>query len=149
MVFNLRRLPTVSLVLALCLSLVACDASGNSQAASMSDNDIAIISRQSASFRLAEDRLPELAELVANRNWVFTRNLIHGPLQEVGREMLYINQHLLPEDRDQASKIAEGLKSALSELDEAAKLQDGDRLTRAYGKVVDGFVNYNKVIPVQ
>ncbi|HRD41276.1 MAG TPA: photosystem II protein PsbQ [Prochlorococcaceae cyanobacterium AMR_MDS_5431] len=149
MVFNLRRVPTVYLVLVLCLNLVACDGSGNSQAVSMSDNDIAIISSQAASFRLAEDRLPELAELVANRNWVFTRNLIHGPLQEVGREMLYINQHLLPEDRDQASKIAEGLKSALSELDEAAKLQDGDRLTRAYGKVVDGFVNYGKVIPVQ
>nr|AUG32383.1 hypothetical protein PLO_387 [Paulinella longichromatophora] len=148
MVFNLRRISTLYFVLVLCVSLVACDGSEKAPALSISDDDIAIISRQSERFISAQERLPELGDLVTSRNWVFTRNLIHGPFQEVGREMLYINQHLLPDDRNEASKIAEGLKSALAELDEAAKLQDSERMNKAYTKVVNGFTNYRKMIPV-
>jgi len=51
---------------------------------------------------------------VNDKNWVFTRNLIHGPMQEVGREMLYINQRLLPADRPEATKRANNLKAAFA-----------------------------------
>ena len=61
--------------------------------------DMAAITRQAEGFLAARDRLPELATLVNEKDWTFTRNLIHGPMQEVGREMLYINQRLLPADR--------------------------------------------------
>ena len=81
------------------------------------------------------------------RNWVFTRNLIHGPMQEVGREMLYINKLLLPADQAQANQRATQLKTALADLDEAARLQDGDGLRKAYIKVASGFGSYAEVIP--
>ena len=55
---------------------------------------MAVIRRQAAAFEEAKSRLPDLAKLVSEKDWTFTRNLIHGPMQEVGREMLYINQRL-------------------------------------------------------
>ena len=60
---------------------------------------MAVIRRQAAGIEDAKSRLPDLARLVNQKDWTFTRNLIHGPMQEVSREMLYINQRLLPQDR--------------------------------------------------
>ena len=110
---------------------------------------MAVIRRQAEGFTEAKDRLPELAKLVNQRDWTFTRNLIHGPMQEVGREMLYINQRLLPQDRAAANELATALKEALADLDEAARLQDGARLQKAYVAVATGFSNYEQVIPAQ
>jgi photosystem II protein PsbQ len=86
---------------------------------------------------------------VNQRDWTFTRNLIHGPMQEVGREMLYINQRLLPADQPEANKLASQLKTALADLDEAARLQDGDNLRKAYIAVASGFGKYAQILPQQ
>ncbi|MFM7455778.1 MAG: photosystem II protein PsbQ, partial [Vulcanococcus sp.] len=85
----IRRLGALALAVVLCFGLAACDG-GNRKAATLSADDIAVIERQAEGFLAARDRLPELASLVNGRDWTFTRNLIHGPMQEVGREMLYI-----------------------------------------------------------
>jgi photosystem II protein PsbQ len=70
-------------------------------------------------------------------------------MQEVSRQMLYINQHLLPADRPEANKRANALKAALADLDEAARLQDGANLSKAYIKVASGFGLYAQVLPAQ
>ena len=108
-----------------------------------------MIERQARGFLAARDRLPELATLVNQRDWTFTRNLIHGPMQEVGRQMLYINQRLLPSDQPEAKKLASQLKTALAELDEAARLQDGENLRKAYIAVASGFGKYAQILPQQ
>ncbi|MEB3201695.1 MAG: photosystem II protein PsbQ [Synechococcus sp.] len=144
-----RRLAALGLALALCLSLAACDGSQSKKAPSISPEDMALIERQAEGFLQARNRLPELAALVNERNWVFTANLIHGPMQEVGREMSYINQRLLPADRPEAQKRAVALKTAFAQLDEAAKLQDGDKLRKAYIKVASGFGLYAQMLPPQ
>lgn len=145
MVALLKRLVLLCLALVLSFGLTAC---GGAQAKppTISAVDLATIQRQAEGFLAAKERLPELAELVNERNWVFTRNLIHGPMQEVGRQMLYINQRLLPADRPEATRLADQLKAALAELDEAARLQDGERLRKAYIKVASGFGNYGEVL---
>jgi len=135
------------LAVVLSLSLAACDGGSSRRPPSIGPEDMAIIARQAQGFLTAKDRLPELAKLVNKRNWVFTRNLIHGPMQEVGRQMLYINQRLLPVDRAEANKRADQLKSALAELDEAARLQDGEKLRKEYIKVASGFGAYADLIP--
>ncbi len=145
----LRRLGMLAMALLLSVSLVACSGEQSRKAPTISPEAMALIARQADGFLAAKDRLPELADLVNDRNWVFTRNLIHGPMQEVGREMLYINQRLLPGDRDDADKRADKLKSALAQLDEAARLQDGESLRKAYIKVASGFGSYAEVIPPQ
>ena len=110
-------------------------------------DDAAVIARQAEAFEATKSRLPELARLVSAEDWTFTRNLIHGPMQEVGREMLYINQRLDKSERKQAEAIARDLKAALADLDEAARLQDSSRLQRSYSAVASGFEAYSEVIP--
>ena len=143
----LRRLANLVLVLVLSLSVVACSGNQASTAPSLSPEAISSITRQAEGFLAARDRLPDLAELVNNRNWVFTRNLIHGPMQEVSRQMLYINRLLLPADRAEANERAADLKAEMAELDEAARLQDAEALRKAYIKVASGFGLYAQLLP--
>jgi photosystem II protein PsbQ len=144
----LRRLGLLALALVLSVGLTACNGA-QAKAPSLSADDIDVIERQAEGFLAARDRLPELATLVNERDWTFTRNLIHGPMQEVGREMLYINQRLLPSERAEATKRATNLKEALAELDEAARLQDATNLSKAYIKVASGFGLYAQMLPAQ
>ena len=144
----LRRLVMLALAAVLCFGLTACSGA-QAKPPSLSAEDIAVIERQAEGFLAARNRLPELASLVNNKDWTFTRNLIHGPMQEVGREMLYINQRLLPADQPEANKLASQLKTALADLDEAARLQDGDNLRKAYIKVASGFGKYAQILPQQ
>ena len=148
MLSALRRLASFCLCACLCLSLVACGDAAKS-APTITPDEMAVIRRNATEFKAAQERLPELAKLVNARDWTFTRNLIHGPMQEVGRDMLYINQRLLPGDRAEANKLATSLKEGLAALDEAARLQDGTRLQKAYVEVATGFANYARVIPEQ
>ncbi|HCA61849.1 MAG TPA: photosystem II protein PsbQ [Synechococcales bacterium UBA8647] len=145
----LRRLAAVALVLLLCVGFISPAEAKGKAAKTISPEDMAVIRRQAEEFMEAKDRLPELATLVNERDWVFTRNLIRGPMQPLGREMLYINQRLLPQDRKEADKRAAELKTALAELDEAARLQDGSRLTKEYSRVASGFGAYTEMIPAE
>ena len=149
MLSALRRLAAFCICLALCFGLAACDGSAKAKTAAISPDDMAVIRRQAEGFTEAKDRLPELAKLVNQRDWTFTRNLIHGPMQEVGREMLYINQRLSRSERKQGDKMARSLKAALAELDEASRLQDPARMQRAYSAVAAGFDAYADVIPAE
>ena len=142
----LRRLAAFCLCITLSLGLVT---PSHVQAAGVKAEDLAVIKRQASAFESTKSRLPELARLVSAKDWTFTRNLIHGPMQEVGRDMLYINQRLLPGERAEANKLATSLKESLANLDEAARLQDGARLQKAYVEVATGFANYARMIPEQ
>ena len=144
----LRRLVMLALAAVLCFGLTACSGA-QAKPPTLSADDIALITRQAEGFLAARNRLPELASLVNEKDWTFTRNLIHGPMQEVGRQMLYINQRLLPAERPEATKLADQLKTALAQLDEAARLQDGEKLRKAYIKVASGFGKYAQILPAQ
>jgi photosystem II protein PsbQ len=143
----LGRVLILVLAVALSLSLTSCQGERSRRPPSLSADDLAVITRQAEGFLAARDQLPELASLVNERDWIFTRNLIHGPMQEVGRQMLYINRRLLPADRPEAEARARRLKQALAELDEAARLQDADKLRTAYIKVASDFGLYAQVLP--
>ena len=145
----LRRLAAVALVVLLCVGFISPAEAKGKAATTISPEDMAVIRKQAEGFMEAKSRLPELASLVNDRDWTYTRNLIHGPMQEVGREMLYINQRLLPGDRKEANKLADALKTALAELDEAARLQEGSRLTKEYSRVASGFGAYAEMIPAE
>jgi photosystem II protein PsbQ len=142
----LRRLAAICLCVALSLGLMA-PAAVN--AAGINPDDLAVIRRQAAAFEATKSRLPDLARLVSDEDWVFTRNVLHGPMQEVGREMSYINQRLDRSERKDADKIARKLKEALADLDEAARLQDGSRLQRSYSNLTASFDAYSDVIPAE
>ena len=142
----LSRLSAFCLCVALSFGLMA---PASVRATGISPEDIGVIRRQAAAFESAKSRLPDLARLVSEKDWVFTRNLLHGPMQEVSREMLYINQRLDKSERKEANKVARSLKEALADLDEAARLQDFNRLQRSYSAVAAGFDAYSDLIPAE
>ncbi|MEI6829157.1 MAG: photosystem II protein PsbQ [Synechococcaceae cyanobacterium ELA445] len=144
--FSLRRLVVLGLAMVLSFSLGACSGEP-APPATLSAADLSLIQRQAEGFLAARDELTELAALVNAKDWTFTRNLIHGPFQELGREMLYINQHLLPADRPEAEKLSKQVKSSLAQLDEAARLQDGERLRKSYIQVASSIGRYAQVLP--
>ena len=143
----MRRLVGLTLVLMLTVSLAACGGNQARKPPTISPENIGIITRQAEGFLASRDKLPELADLVNRKDWIFTRNLIHGPMQEVGRQMLYINKLLLPADRAEAEERARQLKASLADLDEAARLQDGENLRKAYIKVASNFGRYAQILP--
>jgi photosystem II protein PsbQ len=146
LVSTLRRVMALGLAVVLSFSLAACSGEA-SKPPTISSADLVVIQRQAEGFLASRNELTELATLVNDKNWVFTRNLIHGPFQEMGRQMLYINQRLLPADRPSANQLAAQVKSSLAQLDEAARLQDGERLRKAYIQVASGIGRYAQVLP--
>ena len=142
----IRRLAAFCLCIGLCWGLMI---PASSEAASSKPVDLSVLKRQAEAFTNTKARLPELARLVSNEDWTFTRNLIHGPMQEVGREMLFINQSLDRTERKNADKLARSLKDALAGLDEAARLQDAGQMQKAYGSLAASFDAYSDVIPAE
>ena len=74
----LRRLAAFCLCITLGLGLIT---PSHVQAAGVKAEDLAVIKRQASAFESTKSRLPELARLVSAKDWTFTRNLIHGPMQ--------------------------------------------------------------------
>lgn len=142
----IRRLAAFCLCIGLCWGLMI---PASSEAASSKPVDLSVLKRQAEAFTNTKARLPELARLVSNEDWTFTRNLIHGPMQEVGREMLFINKSLDRTERKNADKLARSLKDALAGLDEAARLQDAGQMQKAYGSLAASFDAYSDVIPAE
>ena len=142
----IRRLAAFCLCIGLCWGLMI---PASSEAASSKPVDLSVLKRQAEAFTNTKARLPELARLVSDQDWTFTRNLIHGPMQEVGREMLFINKSLDRTERKNADKLARSLKDALAGLDEAARLQDAGRMQKAYGSLAASFDAYSDVIPAE
>jgi photosystem II protein PsbQ len=142
----IRRLAAFCLCISLCWGLMI---PASAEAASSKPDDLTVLKRQAEAFKNTKARLPELARLVSDQDWTFTRNLIHGPMQEVGREMLFINKSLDRTERKNADKLARSLKDALAGLDEAARLQDAGQMQKAYGSLAASFDAYSDVIPAE
>ena len=142
----IRRLAAFCLCISLCWGLMI---PASAEAASSKPDDLTVLKRQAEAFKNTKARLPELARLVSDEDWTFTRNLIHGPMQDLGREMLFINQNLDRSERKNADKLARSLKDALAGLDEAARLQDAGKMQKAYSNLAASFDAYSDVIPVE
>ena len=142
----IRRLAAFCLCIGLCWGLMI---PASAEAATSKPDDLTVLKRQAEAFNNTKARLPELARLVSDEDWTFTRNLIHGPMQDLGREMLFINQNLDRSERKNADKLARSLKDALAGLDEAARLQDAGKMQKAYSNLAASFDAYSDVIPAE
>lgn len=70
------------------------------------------------------DRLPELAKLIQDENWVFVRNFIRGPLGELRSRIAGVERNLLPDAQAKAHQTAKELFESLVAIDRSA--QNGD-----------------------
>lgn len=81
------------------------------------------------------DRLPELAKLIQNENWVFVRNFIHGPLGDLRPKMSLMERNLLPAAQPKAKALGKELFDDLVDIDTAAQNGDYKAAIRSYASL--------------
>ena len=69
----IRRLAAFCLCIGLCWGLMI---PASSEAASSKPDDLSVLKRQAEAFTDTKARLPELARLVSDQDWTFTRSRI-------------------------------------------------------------------------
>lgn len=96
---------------------------------------------------IAQNRLSELGKFISEEDWVDTQTFIHGPLGLIRRDMTYLSNALLPEDKEQAKDLAKGIFKHLEEIDAAAKDDNYQTAIDRYKEVVSDFDVYLELIP--
>ncbi len=145
----MKRLQTVltTLLLALCASfLVACSAPV-AEAPVYTPGQIAEVQRYEAAVLTSYDRFNELPALLTAKNWTNLRNIIHGPLGDLRREMDNISSVLLTSDKAKAQKLTNSFFQHLESLDNAAKLQEFDRASTLLGLAESDFNAFLDLLP--
>lgn len=96
---------------------------------------------------VAQKRLSELGKYIDEEDWVNTESFIHGPLGLIRRDMTYLSNALLPEDREKATKLAKDIFRHFEDIDRAAKDTDYRAAIEEYKEVVSDFDVYLQLLP--
>lgn len=93
------------------------------------------IQKYTSEIEAMRDRFPELAKLIQDENWVFTKNFIRGPLGELRAKMSQVQRNLLPNDKPKAKEVAQEVIEDLISIDAGAEAQDYKATIRSYAKL--------------
>ncbi|EKQ68330.1 photosystem II protein PsbQ [Leptolyngbyaceae cyanobacterium JSC-12] len=93
------------------------------------------------------NRMAELGSLIDKKDWIFTRNFIHGPLGELRISMLNVARTLLPDAQPGAKKLAKNVFDDLVAIDLAAQNQNFQLATRKYNETLKDFDAFLGLIP--
>ena len=96
---------------------------------------------------IARDRLFELGEYIDDEDWVNTKTFIHGPLGLIRRDMTYLSNALLPDDREQATELAKDIFNHFEDIDAAANDKNYAAAISEYKEVVSDFDVYLELVP--
>jgi photosystem II protein PsbQ len=146
--FSIRSL--FALVLALIVSLgwvVDSSLAARAKKTTYTAADIELIQKFEGPVEAARARMDELEDLIAKRNWVFVRNFVRGPLGDIRRQMLNIEQSLLPKDKEAAREAAKDLFGHLISIDDAAGAKDTRRAEVQFQEAIKDFDAFLKLLP--
>ncbi len=93
------------------------------------------------------DRTLELKRSIERREWVDVSQFIHGPLTELRLQMNNITRHLLPKDQDTARQTIRELFNNLVSIDQAAQVNDYQRVARNYQEALTDINNFLQLLP--
>jgi photosystem II protein PsbQ len=93
------------------------------------------------------DRFPELKTLINQKDGIFARNFIHGPLGELRSKLSTVTRSLLPDAQKQARKIAKEVANDLVEIDRAAAANDYQAATRYYNETLKDLDAFSQLVP--
>jgi photosystem II protein PsbQ len=93
------------------------------------------------------ERMSELKNLIAERNWVDAVSLIHGPFGQLRQEMLSLSRSLLQKDQKQATQLAKDLFLRFERIDAAAKDRDAADAEFQYREAIKDFDAFLNLIP--
>ena len=143
----LRSLFMVLLVM-VAITLTACGSSVVKAPPTYTPEKIVAIERALAPIEVVHDRMPELGNYVAAKDWNNVKSFLHGPLGGLRSALGYLDRSLLlKKDQDQATTLAEALFEDIEQLDSAASEQVGDIAQGIYRKTVTDFDAYLEFMP--
>ena len=145
----MKRLQAIltTLLLTLCASVLVACSTPVAEAPVYTPGQIAEVQRYEAAVLTSYDRFGELPDLLASKKWTSLRNIIHGPLGELRREMDNISSVLLKSHKTQAQKLTNSFFQHLESLDNAAKLQEFDRASTLLNLAESDFNAFLDLLP--
>ncbi|HAZ45995.1 MAG TPA: photosystem II protein PsbQ [Cyanobacteria bacterium UBA11369] len=123
--------------------LVSCSSATEVKPPTYTSAKLELIGKYTSSIEAMRDRLPELAKLIQDENWVFTKNFIRGPLGELRAKMSQVERNLLPNDQPKAKEVGQQVIEDLIGIDAGAEAQDYKATIRSYAalkKDIDAFL---------
>lgn len=105
------------------------------------------IQEYASTLQATRDRLPELATLIQQQDWTFTRNFIHGPLGELRSDMSALIRNLLPDAQPSARLLAKTVFDDLIAIDTAAQAGDYKKAIRNYAETLRDFDAFTAILP--
>ncbi|MEA5418814.1 photosystem II protein PsbQ [Spirulina sp. CCNP1310] len=143
----LRSLLMLCLVM-VTITLTACGGDVVKAPPTYTPEKIAAIERAIAPIEAVHDRMPELGNYVAAKDWNNIKSFLHGPLGGLRSTLGYLDRSLLlKKDQGEATARAEALFADIEQLDSAASEQVGNIAQEVYGKTVADFDAYLEFIP--
>jgi photosystem II protein PsbQ len=127
--------------------LVSCSSPTSTKTLTYSPTQLEQIQSYSSGITNLRGRMPELATLIENREWINVRNFIHGPLGELRVRMGNLARNLLPDAQDQARQSAQDIFTHLEEIDEAAQNGDYRQAIRNYAEAIKDFDAFFQLVP--
>ena len=88
-----------------------------------------------------------LGGLINDEDWNDVKSVIHGPLGILRRDLRYLSEALLPDDKEKSLEISEDLFLRLENLDAAAAEKDYSDAIAAYNKAIADYNAYVELIP--
>lgn len=138
----------ISLVLVLITTLlVSCSSPEVQIPTTYSPEKIAQLQVYVEPIAAARETLETIPALIAQKNWVDTITLIHGPLGLLRAEMLGLSRSLLAKDQEASADLAKGVFGHLEQLDEAAKLRNVSAANYHYSQAIKSFDAFANLIP--
>lgn len=130
----MRRLRSILSVLLACVTvfLVSCSSATEVKPPTYTSAKLEVIEKYTSEIEGMRDRLPELAKLIQDENWTFTKNFIHGPLGELRAKMSLVERNLLPKDQPKAKETGKQVIEDLISIDAGAEAQDYKATIRSY-----------------
>ena len=127
--------------------LVSCSSPNSTKTQTYSSTQIEQIQTYASGITKIRSRMPELATLIENREWINVRNFIHGPLGELRVRMGNLARNLLPNAQAQARQSAQDIFTHLEEIDEAAQNNDYRQAIRNYAEAIKDFDAFFQLVP--
>ncbi|MGB3695237.1 MAG: photosystem II protein PsbQ [Spirulinaceae cyanobacterium] len=136
------------LILALFATFLVSCGSGVAQAPpTYTPEKVAQIETALIPIKQAQEKLPKLAQLIADQDWIDVRNFIHGPMGLLRRNMSYVSRQLLEKDQGPANELAKEVFADFDSLDLAAKEQSLVATSESFYEIVEDFEEFLQFVP--
>jgi photosystem II protein PsbQ len=127
--------------------LVSCSSPAKAKPPTYTSTQLEQIQSYQSDLSAMQQRLPELAQLIQDREWTNTRSFIHGPLGELRTTSSRLIRNLLPKDQPEAEKLSKKVFGSLIKIDVAAEATNYDLAIRSYGELQRDLNAFFQLIP--